>query len=54
MSENTDLGYINIRITSTDVEYDTELSTSELVFWLETLKSMVLKQVIVDGDNAAQ
>lgn len=48
MTEEKDLGYINIRVTDSDVQYDTEFSVAEVVFWLETLKSMVLKQVI-DG-----
>lgn len=49
MTEENVIGHINIKVTDTDVEYDTELSLPEVVFWLETLKTMVLTKVIEDG-----
>lgn len=52
MSEETNvIGHISIKITETDVEYDTEFSVPEVVFWLETLKAMVLKKVVDDNGN---
>lgn len=43
-----EIGYINIKVTDSDVEYDSEFSTAEVIFWLELLKSMVFKKMIED------
>lgn len=48
MVEET-IGEIRIKITDSNVEYDSELSMPEVIFWLETLKTMVLKKVIENG-----
>lgn len=35
---------ILIKISEDDVEYETDLSFIEVVFWLETLKTMMLER----------
>lgn len=49
----SDIGYINITVTDSDVEYDSEFSVAEVIFWIELLKSMVLKKMI-DGEELAE
>lgn len=41
-----EIGYINIKITDSDVECDSEFSTAEIIFWLEFLKSTIFKKMI--------
>lgn len=50
MSEEKELGYINIRVTDENVVYDTEFSLPDVIFWLEILKSMAIKKVIEDAN----
>lgn len=45
-----ELGYINIRVTETDVEYDSEFSTAEVIFWIELLKSMIFKKMVEETE----
>lgn len=37
---------ILIRITEDDMTYETDLSFEEVVFWLETLKTMMVNRFI--------
>lgn len=49
MTEENVIGHINIKVNESDVEYDSEFSLPEIIFWLETVKSMVIKRVIEDN-----
>lgn len=42
------LGEILIRITENRITYDSEYSLSEVVFWLDTVKAMLVRRVIED------
>lgn len=46
MAEEFNGETILIKIGEDDVEYETELSFTEVIFWLETLKVMMLQKVI--------
>jgi len=48
MSEEkeTSVGKIVIDITDQEIKYETEMSTPEVVFWLEAVKAMVLSNVL--------
>lgn len=48
------LGEIHITVTDTNVRYDSEeFSFPEVVFWLETLKAMMVTNVIT-GNNGVE
>lgn len=42
------LGEILIRITDNRITYDSEYSLAEVVFWLDTVKAMLVRRVIED------
>jgi hypothetical protein len=37
---------ISIRITEENVEWESDLSVPEIIFWLEVTKAMALKQIL--------
>lgn len=45
-AESELLGEIHIKIGESSIGYDTEFTTTELVFWLEVVKSIVLDKVL--------
>lgn len=49
--EENEIGHINIKVTDLNVEYDTEFALPEVVFWLETLKAMILERVLKDNNG---
>jgi hypothetical protein len=51
MSEET-AGKIEIIIEPNDLSWNSNLSEAELVFWLETVKAMVLKGLIERTNEA--
>lgn len=45
-SEQVQEAVINIKVTDDSVKYDTNLAIPDVVFWLETVKSMILQEAL--------
>lgn len=43
--------YINITISPETVEYESELDIPEVIFWLETVKTMVVQKVLEESNE---
>lgn len=39
-------GKIEIEVTASDVKYNSNLSLPEIVFWLETVKAMAIRDAV--------
>ena len=39
-------GTIHIEVSETNIKYDSAMSLPEVVFWLETVKSMIVKKIL--------
>jgi hypothetical protein len=46
-----EIGHINITITDTDMWYDTEFTVPEVVFWLDVVKTMIMKRVMTQEEK---
>lgn len=39
-------GTILVEVSETNIKYDSAMSLPEVVFWLETVKSMIVKKIL--------
>lgn len=40
------VGEISIKITDEEIQYDSELTLTEIVFFLETVKQLIVRQAL--------
>lgn len=54
LMDNTSIGEIHIYITDNEVKYETEMTMPEIVFWVEAVKTMAIKQILIDGTEGVE